>query len=199
MEAYTLDDFKDAMRQVQASCSDAGKKRKAGEDAPKPPKGVVLYAFTEKAAEVERELETAGIHVRRRLKDANTLSMLECTVGSVGKTGGNRWQCEKNLTVAVKFVTSHAFGLRAFCDNFMWLYGGGLEYKGDGVGSVMTQAFLQLMTVRLLEGAAFELTRGSTLKVRHIMAAMDRDAGLKSLLAPAPGAKPDAQGGGGCT
>jgi hypothetical protein len=144
MEAYTLDDFKAAMRQVQASCSDAGKKRKAGDDAPKPPKGVVLYAFNE-AAEVENELEMAGLHMRRRLKDANTLSMLECTVGSVGKTGGEQRHRAKDLTVAVKFVTSHAFGLRAFCDNFMWLYGGGLEYKGDGVGSVMTQAFLQLM------------------------------------------------------
>jgi hypothetical protein len=73
-------------------------------------------------------------------------------------------------------------------DSAPWMYMPAAVY-------LYLEAFLQLMTVRLLEGAAFELTRGSTLKVRHIMAAMDRDAGLKSLLAPAPGAKPDAQGG----
>jgi hypothetical protein len=67
-------------------------------------------------------------------------------------------------------------------------------------GARFLAAFLQLMTVRVLEGAAKEVSKDSALiKARHVLAAMDKDAGLKSLLAPAPGAKPDAQGGGGCT
>ena len=68
-------------------------------------------------------------------------------------------------------------------------------------GARYLSGFLQLMTLRVLEGAAKEVSKDSALiKARHVMAAMGKDAGLKSLLAPAPGAQPDAQGGGGgCT
>ena len=68
-------------------------------------------------------------------------------------------------------------------------------------GARYLSAVLQLMTLRVLEGAAKEVSKDSALiKARHVMAAMGKDAGLKSLLAPPPSAKPDAQGGGGgCT
>ena len=62
-------------------------------------------------------------------------------------------------------------------------------------GALYLAHFLQLMTLRVLGGAAKEHAKGSTLKARHVMAAMGKDAGLKSLLAPPPSAKPDAQGG----